>query len=133
MRRLALLLPGAPNQRHWWRWLKRAHNVGKWQLPVLMLMLITLLNDGALISIGYDIVRPSPASSHVPRSSVSWDFYVPMADSGAMEYRFRLHCLQRAWSGGLRFVATVALGKPPSPKHFKNSENFIPVLAVFSE
>jgi len=30
------------------------------QLPVLMLMLITLLNDGALISIGYDNVRPSP-------------------------------------------------------------------------
>jgi H+-transporting ATPase len=29
------------------------------QLPVLMLMLITLLNDGALISVGYDIVRPS--------------------------------------------------------------------------
>ena len=30
------------------------------QLPVLMLMLITLLNDGALISIGYDFVKPSP-------------------------------------------------------------------------
>ena len=30
------------------------------QLPVLMLMLITLLNDGALISIGYDIVKPNP-------------------------------------------------------------------------
>lgn len=29
------------------------------QLPVLMLMLITLLNDGALISLGYDVVRPS--------------------------------------------------------------------------
>ena len=29
------------------------------QLPVLMLMLITLLNDGTLISIGYDAVRPS--------------------------------------------------------------------------
>ncbi|EKX32039.1 hypothetical protein GUITHDRAFT_82635 [Guillardia theta CCMP2712] len=29
------------------------------QLPVLMLMLITLLNDGALISIGYDAVNPS--------------------------------------------------------------------------
>jgi hypothetical protein len=28
-------------------------------LPVLMLMLITLLNDGTLISIGYDTVRPS--------------------------------------------------------------------------
>ena len=33
------------------------------QLPVLMLMLITLLNDGALISIGYDLVRPSPVGS----------------------------------------------------------------------
>ena len=30
------------------------------QLPVLMLMLITLLTDGALISVGYDIVRPNP-------------------------------------------------------------------------
>jgi H+-transporting ATPase len=30
------------------------------QLPVLMLMLITLLNDGTLISIGYDHVIPSP-------------------------------------------------------------------------
>ena len=30
------------------------------QLPVLMLMLITLLNDGALISIGYDHVVASP-------------------------------------------------------------------------
>jgi len=29
------------------------------QLPVLMLMLITLLNDGTLISIGYDFVKPS--------------------------------------------------------------------------
>jgi H+-transporting ATPase len=29
------------------------------QLPVLMLMLITLLNDGALISVGYDTVKPS--------------------------------------------------------------------------
>ncbi len=29
------------------------------QLPVLMLMLITLLNDGTLISIGYDHVIPS--------------------------------------------------------------------------
>ena len=29
------------------------------QLPVLMIMLITLLNDGALISIGYDNVVPS--------------------------------------------------------------------------
>ncbi|EIE23688.1 plasma-membrane proton-e [Coccomyxa subellipsoidea C-169] len=30
------------------------------QLPVLMLMLITLLNDGTLISIGYDNVVPNP-------------------------------------------------------------------------
>jgi hypothetical protein len=30
------------------------------QLPVLMLMLITLLNDGTLISVGYDNVKPSP-------------------------------------------------------------------------
>jgi len=30
------------------------------QMPVLMLMLITLLNDGTLISIGYDRVKPSP-------------------------------------------------------------------------
>jgi hypothetical protein len=30
------------------------------QLPVLMLMLITLLNDGALISVGYDHVVASP-------------------------------------------------------------------------
>jgi len=30
------------------------------QLPVLMLMIITLLTDGALISIGYDIVKPNP-------------------------------------------------------------------------
>jgi len=29
-------------------------------MPVLMLMLITLLNDGTLISIGYDNVKPSP-------------------------------------------------------------------------
>jgi H+-transporting ATPase len=30
------------------------------KMPVLMLMLITLLNDGTLISIGYDNVKPSP-------------------------------------------------------------------------
>jgi len=30
------------------------------QMPVIMLMLITLLNDGTLISIGYDNVKPSP-------------------------------------------------------------------------
>jgi len=30
------------------------------RMPVLMLMLITLLNDGTLISIGYDKVKPSP-------------------------------------------------------------------------
>ncbi len=29
------------------------------KMPVLMLMLITLLNDGTLISIGYDSVKPS--------------------------------------------------------------------------
>ena len=29
------------------------------RMPVLMLMLITLLNDGTLISIGYDNVKPS--------------------------------------------------------------------------
>ena len=34
------------------------------QMPVLMLMLITLLNDGALISVGYDIVQPSPVPEH---------------------------------------------------------------------
>jgi len=34
------------------------------QLPVLMLMLITLLNDGALISVGYDIVKPSATPEH---------------------------------------------------------------------
>ncbi len=28
-------------------------------MPVMMLMLITLLNDGTLISIGYDNVTPS--------------------------------------------------------------------------
>jgi len=33
---------------------------GFFELPVLMLMLITLLNDGTLISIGYDSVKPSP-------------------------------------------------------------------------
>lgn len=31
------------------------------QLPVLMIMLLTLLNDGALISVGYDKVMPSSA------------------------------------------------------------------------
>ncbi|CAL5220978.1 g3087 [Coccomyxa viridis] len=40
------------------------HYNPKWptffQLPVLMLMLITLLNDGTLISIGYDNVVPNP-------------------------------------------------------------------------
>ena len=34
------------------------------QMPVLMLMLITLLNDGALISIGYDVVAPSAHPEH---------------------------------------------------------------------
>ena len=34
------------------------------QLPVLMLMLITLLNDGALTSVGYDIVKPSATPEH---------------------------------------------------------------------
>ena len=29
------------------------------KMPVIMLMLITLLNDGALISIGYDHVHPT--------------------------------------------------------------------------
>jgi H+-transporting ATPase len=29
-------------------------------MPVLMLMLITLLNDGTLIAIGYDSVNPAP-------------------------------------------------------------------------
>eukprot|EP00596_Hydrurales_sp_CCMP1899_P000338 CAMPEP_0119040160 /NCGR_PEP_ID=MMETSP1177-20130426/10002_1 /TAXON_ID=2985 /ORGANISM="Ochromonas sp, Strain CCMP1899" /LENGTH=917 /DNA_ID=CAMNT_0007004925 /DNA_START=408 /DNA_END=3161 /DNA_ORIENTATION=- len=37
---------------------------GEWpsffQMPVLMLMLITLLNDGTLISVGYDNVKASP-------------------------------------------------------------------------
>ena len=34
------------------------------QMPVLMLMLITLLNDGALISVGYDVVAPSAHPEH---------------------------------------------------------------------
>ncbi len=36
------------------------------QLPVLMLMLITLLNDGTLISVGYDRVKPSPRPGATP-------------------------------------------------------------------
>lgn len=38
-------------------------------MPVLMLMLITLLNDGTLISIGYDNVVPS----QIPEK---WNLYV---------------------------------------------------------
>ena len=34
-------------------------------MPVLMLMLITLLNDGTLIAIGYDNVIPSQVSESV--------------------------------------------------------------------
>jgi H+-transporting ATPase len=47
-------------------------NPGDWpsyfQMPVLMLMLITLLNDGTLIAIGYDNVEPTedPSSWNVP-------------------------------------------------------------------
>ena len=37
------------------------------QLPVLMLMLITLLNDGTLISIGYDNVKPNPVLALNPK------------------------------------------------------------------
>lgn len=40
------------------------------QLPVLMLMLITLLNDGTLISIGYDNVIASPRPG-APGSRIS--------------------------------------------------------------
>jgi hypothetical protein len=39
------------------------------KMPVLMLMLITLLNDGTLISVGYDHVKPS----HYPEK---WNLYV---------------------------------------------------------
>jgi len=48
-------------------------DVGEWpqffHLPVLMLMLITLLNDGTLIAIGYDNVIPSksPQLWNIPR------------------------------------------------------------------
>ena len=40
------------------------------QLPVLMLMLITLLNDGTLISIGYDNVKSSPRPG--TRTALGW-------------------------------------------------------------
>ena len=39
----------SPDEREWPEF---------FHMPVLMLMLITLLNDGTLISIGYDNVRP---------------------------------------------------------------------------
>ena len=42
------------------------------QLPVLMLMLITLLNDGALTSVGYDIVKPSATPEHWNLSAFLW-------------------------------------------------------------
>ena len=41
-------------------WCVHAQWPSFFQLPVLMLMLITLLNDGTLISIGYDRVIPNP-------------------------------------------------------------------------
>ena len=38
---------------------------GFFHMPVLMLMLITLLNDGTLIAIGYDNVNPRKVSLRV--------------------------------------------------------------------
>ncbi len=78
-----------------------------------MLMLITLLNDGALISIGYDNVHPSPV--HSPASALYahtslTSIYILLADSGAMEHFVPIHCLQCAWCGSLRLVAPLALG-----------------------
>lgn len=51
------------------------------QLPVLMLMLITLLNDGTLISVGYDNVRHSPRPGEAPRGLL-----VPMAFAPALGF-----------------------------------------------
>lgn len=56
----------ALDPKHYYKQLPKAEQEkqGEWpeffSLPVLMLMLITLLNDGTLISIGYDYVNPSP-------------------------------------------------------------------------
>lgn len=47
------------------------------QLPVLMLMLITLLNDGTLITIAYDRVTPSPRPE-------KWNLPVLFVTSGVL-------------------------------------------------
>ncbi|KAJ1407441.1 hypothetical protein B484DRAFT_204368 [Ochromonadaceae sp. CCMP2298] len=46
------------------------------KLPVLMLMLITLLNDGTLIAIGYDNATPRETPEKVPTTPIKpYDTY----------------------------------------------------------
>jgi hypothetical protein len=90
------------------------------QLPVLMLMLITLLNDGALISIGYDLVRPSPVSLRDACGTffrdgfgdfrVGFDCRCRLAETRALEPSAALHGFQHAGGGGVRLIAAPPLG-----------------------
>eukprot|EP00292_Cryptomonas_paramecium_P001673 CAMPEP_0113686260 /NCGR_PEP_ID=MMETSP0038_2-20120614/15178_1 /TAXON_ID=2898 /ORGANISM="Cryptomonas paramecium" /LENGTH=1123 /DNA_ID=CAMNT_0000606537 /DNA_START=21 /DNA_END=3392 /DNA_ORIENTATION=- /assembly_acc=CAM_ASM_000170 len=79
------------------------------QLPVLMLMLITLLNDGALISIGYDFVKPNPAPER-------WNFPLIFCVScmlGAVACGSSLLLLWAALDSNNRNGVFAGMGIPP--------------------
>lgn len=69
-------------------------------LPVLMLMLITLLNDGTLISIGYDRVKPS----HMPEK---WNLKVnsvPRVGAQNWMEHVEVYLFASARTGGLSLL-----------------------------
>lgn len=68
------------------------------KMPVLMLMLITLLNDGTLISIGYDRVKPS----HMPEK---WNLKVssvPQVCAQNWMEHVKVYLFASARTGGFR-------------------------------
>jgi len=74
------------------------------KLPVLMLMLITLLNDGTLISIGYDNVNPSryPNTWNLP---VLFLVSSVLAGVALFSSLILLYCLLDSWNDNSFFKA----------------------------
>jgi H+-transporting ATPase len=78
------------------------------KLPVLMLMLITLLNDGTLISIGYDNVNPSryPNTWNLP---VLFLVSSVLAGVALFSSLILLYILLDSWNDG-SFLKSMGLG-----------------------
>jgi H+-transporting ATPase len=106
-------------------------------MPVLMLMLITLLNDGTLITIGYDNVIPSstPPKWNIPFlfMSAGVQAFVAMVSSLIL-----LHILLTSWEEGsllqLMNVGGISYGKVTTAIYLKISiSDFLTLFSARTE